>query len=525
MRIFFFILLGIFFSFYANAQVYKVDLEATLVKDYKHFNKGDKVKISHVIHDVTMDSYYGRTSGRNTTDEDDNNFYSGKVEDVYSIVIGTDTVPVSNKIGDFFDFAYDNVQDLWDSKIISNVLFSLQKKGIQNSLRNEMEEEALEYISKQKEYNLVLNDPYLENYIYSLISKIAPVDIIDGRPGNVNILIVDNPLLNAGMYSNGTMVINTGLLSALHTEDELVAILSHEIAHFVLDHSVQNVNKAKARKKRAEFWAAFATGITAVAEGVAASKNQYYIPGAATLGMAVLSSSIASQIVERLGMNYNAEQEEEADNIAIKVLELLGYDKNALATALNRMQDNMVKERSNMMYFQSYTHPALVERIKKAGTPQDVIDSGYEKEISFAITSSARMKFEDRRFRQALPLVDININNGVATAEDYILKANCLLALYNNEKSNNEILKLIAKAKEIDASNINLYKAEILGNLRLRNFLVAQQLLAGYITTLTEMEAELKNIESDITWDACRGFILSERNWAEKMLVKVKVMQ
>ena len=75
------------------------------------------------------------------------------------------------------------------------------------------------------------------------------------------------------------------------------------------------------------------------------------------------------------------------------------------------------------------------------------------------------MKFEDRRFRQALPLVDININNGVATAEDYILKANCLLALYNNEQSNNEVLKLIAKAKEIDASNINVYKAEILGNL------------------------------------------------------------
>ena len=47
---------------------------------------------------------------------------------------------------------------------------------------------------------------------------------------------------NVYMYSNGTMVIHTGLLSALHTEDELVAILSHEIAHFVLDHSVQNVN-------------------------------------------------------------------------------------------------------------------------------------------------------------------------------------------------------------------------------------------------------------------------------------------
>ena len=60
----------------------------------------------------------------------------------------------------------------------------------------------------------------------------------------------------------------------------------------------------------------------------------------------------------------------------------------------------------------------------------------------------------------------VNIKNGVATSEDYILKANCLLALYNDDKSNNEVLDLINKAKEIDKANVNIYKAEILANLR-----------------------------------------------------------
>ena len=222
MKRFLFLLSCLCIGLLVNAQTYKVDLDATLVKNFEKFKKGDKVKITSVVHDVI-----------------EAKSYSERFEDVYSIVIGKDTIPVNGKIGDRFNFRYDNVQDLWDEQIICNVLVSLQKKGTQNNLRNEMEEEALDYISKQKEYNMVLNDPYLENYIYSLISKIAPVDIVDGRPGNVNILIVDNPTLNAGMYSNGTMVIHTGLLSALHTEDELVAILSHEIAHFVLDHSVK----------------------------------------------------------------------------------------------------------------------------------------------------------------------------------------------------------------------------------------------------------------------------------------------
>ena len=68
-------------------------------------------------------------------------------------MIGTDTIPVNSKIGDRFNFRYDNVQDLWDEQIICNVLVSLQKKGSQNSLRNEMEEEKGIFYEKKVEEN------------------------------------------------------------------------------------------------------------------------------------------------------------------------------------------------------------------------------------------------------------------------------------------------------------------------------------------------------------------------------------
>lgn len=490
----------------SNAQTYKVDLEATLNDDFKKIKEGTHVKISRVIHTLDLDEYEN-------------------LKNTYSIVIGTDTIPYDDRISSRFDFKYKDIQNLWNQKIICNVFEELESKGIQENLRSEMEEEALSYINKQKEYGMVFNDPYLESYIYSLVSKIAPQTLIDGRPGNVNLLILENPTMNAGMYSNGTLVINTGLLSALHTEDELVAVLAHEIAHFVLDHNIQNVNAAVARKKRAEFWAGLATGLTAIAEGVAAVKSNYYVPGAATLGMAVLSSSIASQIVDRLGMKYNSEQEEEADKTAIQALEILGYDKNALSTALNRMKEIMVQERSNVMYFQSYTHPALVKRILDAGKPQDIENQKFEQEISFAVTSTARMKFEDRRFRQVLPLVDQNIINGVATSEDYILKAHCLLALHNNEQTNMEVLEMINMAKSLDETNINIYKVEILANLRLKKYVISQELLAQYVQKLNELGLSLRDIKSDKTWDSTNQFITTERDWANRMAIKVKAMQ
>lgn len=509
------LLTALFIAILTNAQSYKVNLDATVTEKFKNYEKGSKVKISSI----------GNYLGSNSSNQDtyDSDYY--KLEKEYYIVINNDTIPYSNKIEDRFFFQYNDIQDLWNIHIIVNVLDELQRKGIQENLRSEMEEEALSYINKQKEYDMEFNDPYLESYIYSLVSKIAPQTLIDGRPGNVNLLILENPAMNAGMYSNGTLVINTGLLSALHTEDELVAVLAHEIAHFVLDHNIQNVNAAVARKKRAEFWAGLATGLTAIAEGVAAVKSNYYVPGGATLGMAVLSSSIASQIVDRLGMKYNSEQEEEADMVAIQVLELLGYDKNALSTALNRMKEIMVQERSNVMYFQTYSHPALIKRIYSAGKPQDVANQRFEQEISFAVTSTARMKFEDRRFRQVLPLVEQNIINGVATSEDYILKAHCLLALHNNEQTNMEVLEMINIAKSLDETNINIYKVEILANLRLKKYAISQELLAQYVQKLNEMEIHLKDIESDITWDANYKFIVSERDWANRMEIKVKAMQ
>lgn len=484
-----------------QAQTHPLKLSATLKKNYSSFKKGDKVEIRAVSFEKK---------------------YEPIVTDVYYLLVNDQKLEVKEKLGDRLDFSYQSVQDLWNAEIISNVLVPLQKKGLQYELRADMENDALEYINKVKSYNMELNDPYLENYIYSLIAKIAPINIIDGRPGNVNLVILDNPSINACMYPNGTLVLNTGLLSCLHSEDELVAILSHEIAHFILDHSVQNVNKAVSRQKRAEFWAALATGITAVAEGIVASKNDYYLPGAATLGVAVLSSAIASQVIDRLGMNYNHEQENEADRLTVRVLEILNYDKNALATALNRLKISMVTERSKAMYFQSYTHPALMERIQSAGLPQDVADSQFEKEISFAISSTARLKFEDRRFRQALVLVSQNIANKVATSEDYLIKAHCLMALYNDAENNQLALSMVNQAKAIDSANINIYKIEILVQLRLKNKSVAETLLKEYEEKLLDMREGLSIIESDLSWDSTNEYTLKELEWSKKMQVKLR---
>ncbi len=503
-----------------NAQSFPSNLHATTKKKFGPIKKGSEIVISK----IGLESLYWDSEDR----EQDNGADDIYIDDVkkerhnqgqffYCLTINGVQIPLlDDKPEKIFDFKIKTIQDLWDSKIITKVLYNLRDKGIQNSLRAEMESDALEYINKLNNYNLVLNDPFLEYYLYSLVTKLVPDNIVDARPGNVNIVIVQDPSMNAGMFPNGTMVINTGLLARIHSEDELVAIMAHEIAHFLLDHSIINVNKAAYREARAEFWGAVLTGITAGVEAYVASNNSYYIPGGATIAVAKASGAIASAVNERLGMKYNHKQEFEADEVAVELLRLSGYNPNALASVFSRIVDVQRQERSSDYYFDSYDHPSLKKRIKKIGIPTLMpIDPKFEKYVSFAVTSAARMKFEDRRFKQALAMFTQNVVNGVATSDDYLLRANCLLALYNSPDKNKEVMEMVAKAKEIDPNNINVYKTEILGNLRMENKGLVVVQLREYIDVLTEMITQSK-------WKEVVSFAQSEKTWANNMLSKLR---
>lgn len=489
----------------AGAQTFETDLKVDILKNYEGLKKGDANKIISVTRSVSE---------------------SNPNEEIFTLLLedGKTEIPVNRNVAAIFGYDIETVQQFWDAEIIDKVLFSLQKKGTQNDMRSDLEEDALEYVQRVQAAGLEFSDPFLETYIYSLIAKVAPQTLIDGRPSNVNLLILNDPAQNASMYPNGTLVITTGLLSVLHSEDELVAILSHEIAHFVLDHSIQNINEAAKRQKRAEFWSSVLTGVAAAADVAMASKNKYYTPGVLTAGTAILSISVASEINKRMGMVFNGAQENAADEVARRMLEFLGYDQNALATALNQIKDQNIKERNKGMYFASYTHPALVDRIKLAGKPITKPNKEYEKLVSFAVTSAALQKYQNRRYRQVLPLVEQNIENNVGTSDDYLLKANCLLALFNDNSKNNEVLALVNKAKELDPSNINIFKAEIIANLRLKATRLALDQLQDYITKLRAMEDNLSSVGSPNTWDSNYSFIRSELEWANKMTIKLKGM-
>jgi Zn-dependent protease with chaperone function len=417
-------------------------------------------------------------------------------------------------------FTINTVRDFWINQAIVNEVYeSLIKYGPQYALRKEWEEEALQYLDKLEQANLVFNDSYLENYIYSLSYKLYPASLNDGRPGLVNVKIMLDSDPNAFIFPNGTLIITTGLLSTINSEIELIGVLAHEISHFVLDHSTINLNKAIQRQKTAEFWAAFATGLAAAAEIYTASHNEYYVPGALTYNTAILSFTIASAFTERLGLKYSREQEMAADRCAVELMKYLKVDPAALASALSKIRDYCLINGNYFALTGEGTHPSLKQRIDAIGAPILFKSISYDKTISFVNSKNAIIEFNDKHFNACQKLVDRNILAGIPTEEDYVLKAMTNLCLYDTDAINNENLDLINKAKKLNVvPTLNMNKQEALVLIRLKRYSDAISALETYKDNLNQ---EYQRIEK-YSWFSTMQYLEEEKNWTAKMIYKVK---
>lgn len=424
---------------------------------------------------------------------------------------------------DRISFAPSNVKEFWQAYALTYGAYNgILKNGLQYKLRKDLEEDAIEYLNYLGRYNLLFEDSYLESYLYTLLYRIYPDPLKDGRQDILNIKILKDISPNAIIFPNGTILVTTGLLSIINSEEELIGVLAHEISHFVFDHYVSNINKAAERKKRAEFWAAFATGIAAVADGYIASKNEYYAPGAITLSTAVLAYSIAASVNERLGLKYSRIQEMEADNFAVELMKFIDVNPLALSTALSKIKNYCILTGDYLSLTGEGSHPAIDERINKIGKPYLIHDTDYDKRVSFVNSFNAIGEFNNLHLTSCANLVQRNIKAKVATEEDYLLLAMITLYKHNTEEKNKEALDLITKAKSLNVfPSINIPKQESIALIRLKKYEDAKICLQQYREGLEKEKINLDKIYDSREWSYLNNYINNEYEWTVKMIFKV----
>jgi predicted Zn-dependent protease len=167
-----------------------------------------------------------------------------------------------------------------------------------------------------------LDDPLLQDYLEDLIYRLVTHSELQDR--RIEVVIVDNPAINAFAVPGGVIGIHTGLLLYAQSEDELATVLAHEIAHLSQRHFSRGV---EAQKRQAPLTLA---GLLAAAVLIATTG------GAA--GMAALTATQAVALDSRL--RFSRSNEQEADRIGMQTMVDTGMDPHAAPAMFERMLSN-----------------------------------------------------------------------------------------------------------------------------------------------------------------------------------------
>ncbi len=465
----------------------RIDLEGVLKTSFQSFPKGTPVLVMSVIELNTRD-------------------YQG----VYlSTAINNVQVPIpSNDARRLLELHPKNMEQFWMCEYIkADMLDYYDRKGYSRSLRRELIDESDEYMDGISD--LFYDDPYIETYVRNIFVKVTPRNFNSKRTEQANVKIVQSPTPYANMLANGTLLISTGLLSTLDSEEELSAIIASNIAHHVLDHPVINVKKQISRARRAEFWGGFMVAVAGGIEIALTENNDNYIPGGILLTAAVADEALNYSAAQRLGMGFNKKQIKEADRVGKAFLKFSGIEPAALSSALYKIADYHIR---NLRTISEDNFNNLKQRVKDLGEPRKSLEGRlYQRKMSGVNTLNAIIQLNSNNYEAAKALAEKNIQNKLATDEDYVVlvKANMQYAVTREE--NEKCLELIQTGKALsEIPNLELYKQEILVLMRMDKQAKANEALGEYLSLLSDFKESTSNI-NDSEWAN------KEINWANKL--------
>lgn len=203
---------------------------------------------------------------------------------------------------------------------------------------------GLEILRKLRERDLILDDPYLTEYLNSIGQSI--VTYADQNSAPYTFFIVRDADINAFALPYNFIGVNAGLLLATEREDELAGVLAHEIAHV----SQRHIVRAIAESKRMTL--PLAAAMLAGAALAAASKQA---------GQAAMMGSLAASAQHQI--SFTRANEQEADRVGMQLLAKAGYDPRGMSDFFAKLERQASSEARNRIPEMLLTHPRPQNRV------------------------------------------------------------------------------------------------------------------------------------------------------------------
>jgi hypothetical protein len=368
--------------------------------------------------------------------------------------------------------------------------------------RNELEKTSDNFILDLETNNSFLYAPELDDYLHRKLLEIYPQPFISSRYSIIrNISVVKSSAPDVQVLNNGQILITTGMLCLIETEDELTALLTQQVARFVLD-----MNYITYKKYRNNDLASFFLGTTAtiVTNTALNKKNEnyernYFLGQTAGLATILISSSIFNAMKKR----YNLDFEMKIDSLTIEYLSLKKIKTETLGNLMVKIREyaNNHPEYSDVSFLtQTESYPKRLKRLEHKPDNDQIIqkDAQYDRNISEALTKNASLLISRFDYNEANQYLDRVIDAEYAIEDTYLLKANILRNTQITKEANDSILHLLqlaeksstAYSQEIDVERGLLY-------YRMNNRPLA---LEAFMNAKKKLESLYNSTDSELVW-------------------------
>lgn len=192
-----------------------------------------------------------------------------------------------------------------------------------------------------KQQTPLSKDQNINQYVLCIANKIIPQVTQNPDPKQWEVQVFDDPQANAFALPGNKIGIYTGLLEYARNQDQLAAVMGHEIAHVIAKHGNERVSSQMATQAGLEI-------ASVMLGGTQDANNAMILAG---LGLGVQFG---------ITLPFSRSHESEADLIGLDLMAKAGFNPEESVP----LWENMSKAGASPPEFMS-THPSSSTRIKQ----------------------------------------------------------------------------------------------------------------------------------------------------------------
>jgi predicted Zn-dependent protease len=247
-----------------------------------------------------------------------------------------------------------------------------------------------------RNYGYLLEDPLITDWLQGVGGRLGSDS--DNPQQSYTFFMMRDRQINAFATLGGYIGMNAGLVLTADREDEVAAVLSHEIAHVTQQHVLRGVERAQ-RDQIPILLGMLGAIVLAQAAGGSSSGDASQAAIASAMGL-----------MQQRQIDYTRSNESEADRVGIRTLSRAGYDIDAMAGFFAKLQQaTRVARGSGRETIPDYlqTHPVTTTRISEARQRADQMRGSQVT----AVTSVPGGERVERFDRNAITLPETRSDN------------------------------------------------------------------------------------------------------------------